>query len=352
MDKRRAQLLVAAAGLLLAGGILFTLPGNSGGRAAGAGQLTPVYAKGFAFLAGLDLQKDTMTAEELQANPPSPVYGNVSELELYRQLDFFIDVRFLEDAFARKVPAKSQAAAFRFAWAVQAWEKEGVDYRYFDPAGVKGTYAFDLYCIIALQQGSRGMEQKVLADLERQGWHTQEAEPFRVITDESWCYSLLARFRSEPQRLETAVAEKKQELEAFLARPAPQTFREDPVGQFVFRAQKAFAVTHVLMLLQEMKDDGYAVDEAYFGQLQARTAQDTLAHSDQTDYLVNGLYWLAQTDYADAPALEKMQQALLEKQGMDGGWAPAFDSAHYRGLMTSRALLALDAFERYGARKA
>jgi len=309
-----------------------------------AAAMQSAQAKGLNFLETLDIQQDTMTPGELYRSTAEDKYEGISELELYRQMDFYINVAYLEEGLedSLRLQGKIEKAHALFDSLVPKWEEGSIDYTYFDPGGKQGDYAFDLYCITALQQKNERMEKKVLSELLEAGWHTPEAQGFRVIIDESWCLSLLAAYHEDEMILNKEMNDKKEALRRFRER-AMEGLDEEQA--FIFNFQKTMASTHVLMLLHHMKINGYGMDETYARELQQQIAEETRENMEKKDYLVNALYWLSVTDYEDEAFLNQLAARLVETQEENGAWKAAFDSEHFQGLMTARALLALEEFK-------
>ena len=213
-----------------------------------------------------------------------------------------------------------------------------MDYAYFDAGGEKGDYAFDLYCMIALETGNRKMAAKIREGLKQDGWSTPRAQEFRVIIDESWCIMMLAEFKEDKQVLSKLLAAKKRRLQAYLAKPLKD-------GDSVEEIRRSYAAAHVLMALGFLKKKGYDAS-AYSGyerELQEKLFSDGMAHLDSADYLSNSLYFLAKTGFGKQK-LGELAEALAKLQVQDGGWSSMFSPRMFRGLLTARAVLALNAY--------
>ncbi|MFH1200172.1 MAG: hypothetical protein V1708_03835 [Candidatus Micrarchaeota archaeon] len=295
--------------------------------------------RGLVFLSQVNVTADTLSPAE-QAYPGEEMYENLSELALYRKMDFALDLHFigeeLNDAGAARARA-AEADEFLQRLALR-WQDGPVDYAYFDSGGQKGDFAYDLYCMVSLETGNAKMAGKIRSALGENGWSTPKAQKFREIIDESWCIMMLADNAEPAATLERLIAAKKAQLQAYSSRPGGE-------GGEVERMRTSYANTHVLMALQYMKEKGYGVsaESEYIKTLQEKAFADAAANADSPDYSCNSLYFLAKSGYP-AGKLAPLARNLVAMQGADGGWKSKLSPESFRGLLTARAVLALNAY--------
>ena len=330
-------LFPAAAGVALLAALYFVVlaPAPATPESPDAG---PAISRGLEFVSKVNITSDTLDAGE-QAIPADGKYENLSELALYRKTDFMLDLHFigdeLEDAGAAGKRVE-EADSFLGALA-QRWQEGSVDYKYFDSGGTGGEYAFDLYCMVALATGDARMAEKIRAGLKERGWSSPAVQKFREIIDESWCIMMLAANQEDSAVLARLADAKRSQLEAYSAGPG----EGDGMGEI----RRSYAAAHVLMALDFMEEKGYDFG-AYAGlkaQLQERIFSDASAHMDSADYLSNSLYFLAKSAYPKQK-LAPLASALAGLQKADGGWSSSLSPQMFRGLMSARAVLALNAF--------
>ncbi|MFH1106316.1 MAG: hypothetical protein V1787_00315 [Candidatus Micrarchaeota archaeon] len=295
--------------------------------------------RGLSFLSQVNVTADTLSAREM-AIPPEGIYGNLSELALYRKTDFMLDLNFIGKEVADPGPLEgraSEAAEFLQGLA-RTWQDGGVDYRYYDPGGEAGEYAYDLYCMVALETGNADMARKIRGQLKQRGWSSPQAQHFRVIIDESWCIMLLAANGENASTLDVLLEQKKLQQEYYDAEPAAG----DPE---IEKMRRSYAATHVLMVLTYLEDRGYDVSAhaEYVGKLQERAYSDADANKDSPDYLSNSVYFLAKSGFPKG-RLAPLADALVRLQKPDGGWKSKLSPESFRGLLTARAVLALNAY--------
>ncbi len=339
------RLLVPAAAAIALAAAFYALTAP---QAPGGTGVQPAISAGLGFLSGVNVTADTLDAGE-QAIPAEEKYENLSELALYRKTDVMLDLHFIGREFkdAGTLRPRVQEADGFLEGLAGRWQEGSVDYAYFDAGGEEGDYAFDLYCMIALETGNGMMAEKIRSALKEEGWSTAQAQEFRVIIDESWCIMMLADFGTANASIMPLLQAKARQLSAYETRP----FAGD---RAVEEIRRSYARSHVLMLKGFLEDRGIhcAVKDKicfpeYKRYLQDKLYDDGIANLGSADYLSNSLYFLAKTGYAKQ-RLRPLAEALLKLQKADGGWSSMFSPEMFRGLLTARAVLALNAYENAG----
>ncbi len=300
-------------------------------------------AKGEKFLANADLDLETFGKEHYCLDEKNQMQKSC----LYKRVDYSIDLVFIDRELVKPINPeleKRTTEADKFLRSfLPEWENQSIDFSYLDSGFKEGDQAFDLYCIIALIYEDRPMFSKLNSTLKENGWLNEEtADKFRRITDESWCISLLAKFKTNQSIIDNLIELKQKQFEDF------QKFEESKSSKELNDDKKFMTASHILMVLDEMKGNGYDTTKhkILVSRLQEVMMEFTNKYPNNIEIQHTSLYFLSKTKYHDANALKQIAERIVKLQDKDGGWH--YDTEgykdKYRVLLTSRAILALNQY--------